>query len=379
MEDTQIHTQGNVFSISTHKQLWEHMNTIAKTFIESRAMPSYIVNSAQAMVVLEAGHEMGLQFMESVKYLYLINGSIALTGQGAARKLKDAGYRAEYKDEEDKCTVTVFKGKEEIASETVTFKEADDSGYTKTKDGDIKPGWKPGMNRKLKLRYLGLSIIIKTHLPDVLGSAVDIKEVAEDYPVEEKKKEPLINAEQKASLDEFINKAKDKKNNQADVIEEAEVVEYTKDGKNKIVNGIVQPSEENIKQGIRPKTLGETMQQEAYDKAIETSKNIKENEKGELEHDVNPKKELTAEEVEDALGVTEEEKLQQDPRFQVKQREFFAAANELGLDAEKAKEEVKRYYGGKKHFSELTLMELTAYVRAMKLKIKQRREEANQK
>lgn len=356
-------TDSNLFSVSAHKQLWEHMNTIAKTLIESRAIPSYIQNSAQAMVVFETGHEMGLKFMESVKYLYIINGQVTLTGQGAARKLADSKYRVKYEEETDKCTAIVYMldPEREIARETVTFAEAEASNYiysfekdekgNKIKDAktgefkkNLKPGWLPGMNRKLKLRYLALSTVVKTHLPDVLGAAVDIKEVAEDYPVEEKVKEPLINAEQKADLNSFIKKAKDKK------------------------EGKVEDKKEEVQEGeiIEGDKVAPVLPTEILDKAQEATKA--------------EKRPLTTEEVEKALDIKLGEAQEaapepKDPRFVSKQREFFATANELGLDVEKAKEEVKKYFGDKKHFADLSLMELTSYVRAMKIRLKQKQAE----
>lgn len=351
MEENRIVTDPNIFSISSHKQLWEHMNTIAKTLIDSRAFPPYIQNSHQAMIVFETGHEMGLKFMESIKYLYIISGQVTLTGQGAARKLADAGYRVKYEEEKDKCTAIVYRldPEKEIARDTVTFQEAEESGYTYfnpkndkgvhildangEKKRETKVGWREGMNRKLKLRYLALSSIIKTSLPDVLGAAIDIKEVAEDYPVEERKKEELIPTGVKADLKNFIDKSKAKKEEVKPEIQEAEIIEPVGTA-NTPVGGETTVADPMKPQEATQRTLGEAMQEE------------------------------------------EAQKESVDPRLVSKRKEFFATAGELGIPAETAKEEAKKHFG-KQHLSEISLMDLTAYVRAMKLRLKQKQQGVN--
>lgn len=353
-------SQGNVFNIATHKEMWGHMNTIAKTFIESRAMPSYIQNSAQAMIVLQAGQEMGLQFMESIKYLYLINGQIALTGQGAARKLRDAGYRVVYEDAEDQCTVIVYENEKEVARETVTYEEAKQSGYTSYTDRQTgeetdKIAWRKGMNRKLKLRYLGLSTLIKTHLPEVLGSAMDIKEVAEDYPREVidaetlDEKVDLTKDTPKSSLNEFLEQKKAKQDNNLLKGEEPQ---------KEAVEGEIVDEKESSSQ----KTLGEVMQEEEMKKA-ETAAEKKAKTTGD-----------NTELVEEVFE-TEGKEVPVDPKLAMKRKEFFATANDLGVDAEIAKAEVKKYYGDKKSFLDLNHVELSAYVRAMKVRLMQKRKE----
>lgn len=365
MEENRIVTDPNIFSISSHKQLWEHMNTIAKTLIDSRAFPPYIQNSHQAMIVFETGHEMGLKFMESIKYLYIISGQVTLTGQGAARKLADAGYRVKYEEEKDKCTAIVYKldPEKEIARDTVTFQEAEESGYTYfnpkndkgdyilDKDGEkkreTKVGWREGMNRKLKLRYLALSSIIKTSLPDVLGAAIDIKEVAEDYPVEEKKKEELIPSGVKADLKNFIDKSKAKKEEVKPEIQEAEIIERAE-------NGELFPDGRSIPKSKYPelaKTIDEVVQEKAQESTQKTLGEAMQEEAAEEPVDV-------------------------DPRLVSKRKEFFATAGELGIPAETAKEEAKKHFG-KQHLSEISLMDLTAYVRAMKLRLKQKQQGVN--
>lgn len=172
--------------------IWTQIRSMAKVFHESRALPSTIDNEAKLVMVLQAGFEMGMTPVESLHSLYIVNGTINVYGKALTRRLREHGWRVTYKDESDtSCTARVVRGREAY-EETYSYEMAEKSGYTKARSGEFKVGWLPGMNRKLKLRYGALSIIIKSYIPDVLGSANDIKEMAEDYtePEKQEKKEP---------------------------------------------------------------------------------------------------------------------------------------------------------------------------------------------
>lgn len=164
---------------------WTQIRTMAKVFFEGRALPDCIQNEAQLVMVMQAGYEMGMMPVECLKSLYIVKGTINVYGAAIVRRLREHGWKVEYSEESDaSCTARVVRGRESY-KETYTFAEAEKSGYT-TGSGGLKVGWKPGINRKLKLRYGVLSLIIKSYLPDVLGSARDIAEVAEDaIPLEE--------------------------------------------------------------------------------------------------------------------------------------------------------------------------------------------------
>ncbi len=203
-------------------EVWGQMKDMATTFIESKALPQNIANAQQAIMIMQSGYEMGMKPLESVKSLYIVNGQINIWGQALARRVREHGWRIEYKESVDRggsVTAIVRKDKEKY-EDTASFDSAEKSGYTKTSTGQLKVGWREGVNRQLKLRYLALSKLIKTYIPEVMGSASDIQEVAEDYPVieEETKKvesgtvlvDPVV--DRKKSLSEFLKKDKIKKN-----------------------------------------------------------------------------------------------------------------------------------------------------------------------
>lgn len=166
--------------------LYVQMKALANDFISSKAIPSVWESSAQVLVGLQTGVEMGMKPMEAMNSLYPVNGAINVWGKATTRRLKEHGWTIQYSDEsQESCTATVTKG-DESYTETYTFAEAEQSGYTTqvnkyTKQTELKVGWKPGMNRKKKLRYGVLSLIISTYIPEVLGSAMGIVEVSDDY------------------------------------------------------------------------------------------------------------------------------------------------------------------------------------------------------
>lgn len=162
---------------------YAQMKKIAKDMIESKSLPQSFTNAAQVQMALMAGHEMGMTTMESLNDLYFVGGKLQIYGKATPAALRRAGWRIKKFDEtEDSCTATVYNPKtDEEITDTFTFKDAELSGFVKDSRGQVKMGWKPGANRKRKLRYAVLSQIIHTYLPEVLGSVAGIGDYSEDY------------------------------------------------------------------------------------------------------------------------------------------------------------------------------------------------------
>lgn len=160
--------------------LYIQMKAMAQDFINSKAIPQCWTSAAQVLVGLQAGLEMGMAPMEAMNSLYVVNGAVNVWGKATTRRLKAHGWSIDYSNEtQETCTATIKKGREKY-TETFTFDEAVQSGYTGPLT-NLKIGWRPGMNRRKKLRYGVLAFIIATHVPEVLGSAIGIVEVSDDY------------------------------------------------------------------------------------------------------------------------------------------------------------------------------------------------------
>lgn len=160
--------------------VWNQFNGMAKTMIESNAMPDHIKTPAQAMVVMQAGYEMGMKPMESINSLYIVSGVTTIWGKAITQQFRKHGYKLNFKDEENKTTVTAIHKNGDTYTETFTFDEAEKSGYTKSNYGKLKFGWKEGANRNIKLRYNAMNKLAKTQCAEVLGTTSGIAEVYQD-------------------------------------------------------------------------------------------------------------------------------------------------------------------------------------------------------
>lgn len=158
--------------------IWQQMKGMADTFKASGALGAN-ENAGTLVMKIQAGYEMGMKPIESIKSFYFVNGVLSIFGAATTKRLREHGWKIEYTDEPNKCTCTISKG-DEVFTDSLTFEEAVKSRWTNKADGSLKAGWYEGANRKLKLRYGVTSMLIKTYVPEVLGSATDIAEVAED-------------------------------------------------------------------------------------------------------------------------------------------------------------------------------------------------------
>lgn len=270
---------------------------------------------------------MGMKPMEAINSVYIVNGSTNIWGKAITRRLREHGYSIKYLEEDDDhCVGEVRKrtgdGKnipDEVYTETFYFKDAEKSGWTNYKGGGLKVGWLPGQNRKLKMRYGVLSSIIKSYIPDVLGSATDIAEVAEDVvidiPEESAEKSgkkvdvttPKNEVEKQDSLRSFIAQKKEE-------AEEGEIVESEPE--------------------VTPKT-----DSPEEDEGADLGSHPTHSNPAALNH---------------------------------ARKEFFAVAREAGLDGEEAKKAAKVYYGVES-LKDLSVTQIKLYTTAMRRKIETNR------
>lgn len=186
--------------------IWGQMKAVSQAFVKSGALPKS-ENDFTVLMKIQAGYEMGMKPLEAVKSFYFVNGTMNIFGSATMRRVREHGWKISYKDEPNKCTVTVSKG-DETYTDSLTFEEADKSGWVSDSYGKLKPAWREGANRRLKLRYGATSILLKTYIPEVLGSATDIAEVAMDYDLEPKGEStvtPTVPNGDEPALDTQIN------------------------------------------------------------------------------------------------------------------------------------------------------------------------------
>lgn len=190
---------------------WEQIKGMSATFITLKkqgAIPKQIESQEQLMMIMQAGYEMGMKPLESLKSFYVVNGMLNLWGAAVIKRLREHGFRIKYEHNEQNESVKATVSRPDTDEEyidTFSFKEAQESGWTAMYN-KIKPGWIKGANRNLKLRYGVISKIVKTYIPEVMGSAHDIADIAidasnDDAPLPDPKAEEgrVVETEEKAS------------------------------------------------------------------------------------------------------------------------------------------------------------------------------------
>ena len=171
---------------------YSQMRKMADQYWSSGALNDSFKNVEQVMMALAAGREMGMGFIESINGFYFVKGKLNIYGKATPSALRRHGWRIKYSDETgDSCTATVTNvNTDEEITDTFTFEEAKQSGFVNDNYGKVKIGWREGANRKRKLRYGVLSLIIHTYLPEVIGAASGIAEYSKDYIDAETVSEP---------------------------------------------------------------------------------------------------------------------------------------------------------------------------------------------
>lgn len=173
---------------SEHKavQLSEKIKLIETypTFAEKKAEMEYYLDMAkqfslskafnkdytpeQIFVIMKAGKEMGMQEIESLQSLYIVNGQIDFFGDKMIARITNAGYKIEYLNEV-----------KELATAQVTVKVTSQDGKwtaqeTVTSQDQIILNSKAAkFALQNKLRFHAVRAIASFHLPHLFGSVAD--------------------------------------------------------------------------------------------------------------------------------------------------------------------------------------------------------------
>lgn len=148
---------------------------------KSEALPPTYKNASNVLVALQTGKEMGLQPMQSLRMLYIVNGNIKPWGTAYPFFLKKAGYTINIgKHDKTICEVTVNKG-EETYSYTATI-------------ADVKRDSKAlGFAPKEKLYFHACSRIINYYLPEIMAGMNFDNQVDDFQEIKQAKVEILDN------------------------------------------------------------------------------------------------------------------------------------------------------------------------------------------
>lgn len=173
-----IETTTSVMNPIEHEQL----RKLAKEYYAAGALPESYKSPEQVFLAMQFGRTMGMTPHESIVNGYFVSGSYNVYGKAIPAALRRHGWIWKFVNEtEAQCGIKLENSETgETIEDLFTYQDAVDSGYTQ-KYGKESFAWKKGANRKRKLRYGVLSLVLHTYLPDVLGAVSGIAEYSEDY------------------------------------------------------------------------------------------------------------------------------------------------------------------------------------------------------
>lgn len=155
------------------QQAWEQIEALTNKLVDSKALPSSIVNAPQLMMVFLAGYEAGMSPMQSLSSYYIVSGKVTIYGDAVMRQLKLAGYKVRWGEVTEKsATVTIIAADGDTHSESFTWEDAVTAKLT-SKDNWIK-------YPKDQLRWKALGRAVRFFCPEVTGGFY-MKEEAQDF------------------------------------------------------------------------------------------------------------------------------------------------------------------------------------------------------
>lgn len=126
---------------------------LADNFARSGALP--VKNAQQAYVIMKMGEEIGLEPMEAIQSIYIVNGQLAFHGKNMIARLTRLGYEMSYTNESrDGVTVTISHPKTEFV-ESYDVKRTEEA---------LQKSKAMAFASKNKMRYHGVRQIINFHL-----------------------------------------------------------------------------------------------------------------------------------------------------------------------------------------------------------------------
>lgn len=153
-------------------QAWKAMREMAVVFHKSGAIPTYIRNPEQLIVILQTGKEMGMYPMESINNLYIIGGRVAMQSQAMLSRMIRAGVTLEWLEESE--------NRAEVKLDGLAGRKPYTSSFTReeaNKAGLIKNGGAWVTYPKQMLRWRALAFGARIYCPEVLQGMHTVEEM----------------------------------------------------------------------------------------------------------------------------------------------------------------------------------------------------------
>ncbi len=146
---------------------------MANRFFQAGCFTSDVHNAEQAFVKIQAGAEMGMPPMRSMKGLYIVNGQVTIYGIECSRRLRENGFQLFYEKENKDGLVVRAVNKETGEEYEYPVVKSEEKPLEKSRAMSFAP--------KQKMRWYGLAQLLKFYVPHILGG-LNMKEEIEDMP-----------------------------------------------------------------------------------------------------------------------------------------------------------------------------------------------------
>ncbi len=102
-------------------KLFQAMKVFIGELVQGTALPAGIKNAGQAMMVLQRGYELGMQPVQALQSIAIINGRLSLWGEAAIAQVERNGFIVEWGECNAQTATVTITNKETGKSSTGTF------------------------------------------------------------------------------------------------------------------------------------------------------------------------------------------------------------------------------------------------------------------
>jgi len=151
--------------------MWRMMTELSKQCIVSGAFPAALKNPAQALVVMQAGVELGMKPMQAIQSMFFIHGRLSMYSSALLALMKKNGLIVQWKSLAATGVIAMFsvKGQEPVE---ISF-GIEDAKRAKL-SGDVYTKYPQDM-------FVARCISRAAKLfPELIGAPIEVKEVMED-------------------------------------------------------------------------------------------------------------------------------------------------------------------------------------------------------
>ena len=190
-----------IVKTETGLQMGEQLNMqfkMAKLLVESNLLPKGIDTPEKAFLLIQQGKELGLQPMQSINNVYVVDNKTAISSAMMSALLRQSGQVTfEIKEWTDKvCTITFTRKEEKPVNITFTIDDAQKMGLTG------KYNWKNMPKQMLYARCLSKGArIIGSDIIQGLYTKEELEDIS-DTPIKETEVIRVVTPEEKAEAKE---------------------------------------------------------------------------------------------------------------------------------------------------------------------------------